>query len=145
MTDTIRTRAELENLLADNNSGDIDAQDARDLLKSIPLTAELTDTIKFILLKLSVADDLTNHAVAPFTGSIISAVAVSNTAPDPDAVFKIRKNNSIIDTITIEDGETIGTTATATAVAVNDVLSIDCTSTGGLNGGVTVVLTTQRD
>ena len=40
MTDTTRTRAELEALLADNSTGDITAQTLRDLLKSVPVTEE---------------------------------------------------------------------------------------------------------
>lgn len=40
MVDTVRTRAELAAILADNTSGDISAQDLRDLLASLLLAAE---------------------------------------------------------------------------------------------------------
>ena len=40
MVDTVRTRVALQALLADNNSGNISAQDLRDMLASLDLTAE---------------------------------------------------------------------------------------------------------
>lgn len=97
MADTKRTRSALQTLLADNITGDISAQDARDVLVSTygtlkSKTIVLIDTPYFMT-----ADDCAIYADAT-SGDI--TINLLETGAD-DALLLIQKTDSSVNTVTI--------------------------------------------
>lgn len=104
MADTVRDRAALETLLADNTIGAISPQDLRDFLASVKLAAEtparvLRDFV-FVLAAgtpATAGNDKGNAAVCSYAGTFIKAKAYAKTGPTgADLIFDINKNGTTI-------------------------------------------------